>query len=350
MPSSVNRRAVIIPIQRLDSPISSCAFSQPLSASGHGRLQQQRLIIRLIFFALFIVAPIFDIFRLDLTLGHFFILGQSVTLDIDPASIRAGGMWSATEQLLTRVFLPVLSLVGTFIYVSWRWGRIYCSWLCPHFSMVELINDLWRRTNGKPTLWERQPLPNTKTGETQVKIHPINGFLLVATILFFSALWAIVLLTYLLPPTEIYGNLFSGNLTANQTLFITIATAVFGIDFTVARHFFCRFGCAVGMAQSLAWFANRKALVVGFERHRVGECSTCIQACDNACPMRIKPRGGKGRIATCTQCGACVEACAQVRANDPKGPLLYWVSGDRAKNVANPKKVSIINPDSQSKE
>ncbi|HIJ84382.1 MAG TPA: 4Fe-4S binding protein, partial [Magnetococcales bacterium] len=222
MPSSVNRRADIIPIQRLDSLNSSCKILEHLSAPGHKQLQRQRLILRLSFFALFIIMPILDIFRLDLTLGHFFIFGQPVTLDINPESIRTGGMWSATEQLLTHIFLPVLSLVGTVIYVSWRWGRIYCSWLCPHFSMVELINGLWRRTNGKPTFWERHPLPSTETGGTQIKIRSRNGFLLVATILFFSALWAIVLLTYLLPPAEIYGNLFSGNLTANQTLFITV--------------------------------------------------------------------------------------------------------------------------------
>ncbi|MBF0132965.1 MAG: 4Fe-4S binding protein [Magnetococcales bacterium] len=337
MPSSVNKRTVIIPIQHLDSP-------KPLSAARHARLQRQRFIIRSAFFALFILAPIFDLFRLDLTLGHFFILGQAVTLDIDPQSIRTDGMWLATGQLLIRVLIPIISIVGIAIYVSWRWGRIYCGWLCPHFSMVELINGLWRRTHGKPTLWERHPLPTTETCGTQIQVHPKNGLVLAATILFFSWVWAVVLLTYLLPPTQIYSHLFSGNLTFNQSLFIAIATTAFIIDFTVARHLFCRFGCAVGMAQSLAWFANRKALVVGFERHRVGECSSCSQACDNACPMRIKPRGGKGRIATCTQCGACVAACARVKVHDPQGPLLYWVSGNSAKSVADPQGVRILNP------
>jgi ferredoxin-type protein NapH len=31
---------------------------------------------------------------------------------------------------------------------------------------------------------------------------------------------------------------------------------VFTLEFALARHLFCRFGCAVGLFQSLAWMAN----------------------------------------------------------------------------------------------
>ncbi|MEZ5575407.1 MAG: hypothetical protein R3F44_07065 [Candidatus Competibacteraceae bacterium] len=54
------------------------------------------------------------------------------------------------------------------------------------------------------------------------------------------------LLSYLLPPTEVYGNLFSLSPTRNQALFIGVATGVLFIEFTLARHLFCRYGCAGG--------------------------------------------------------------------------------------------------------
>jgi hypothetical protein len=75
--------------------------------------------------------------------------------------------------------------------------------------------------------------------------------------LVFALLWAVALLTYLLPPAEVYGNLFNGSLTRNQALFIGAARVLF-LEFTFARHLFCRYACAVGMFQSLAWMSNRR--------------------------------------------------------------------------------------------
>lgn len=78
----------------------------------------------------------------------------------------------------------------------------------------------------------------------------------------FAFLWALALLTYLLPPFEIYHNLLNGTLTRNQSIFLTAATIAFTVEFLLARHFFCRYVCAVGLFQSLAWMANDRAMVV----------------------------------------------------------------------------------------
>jgi ferredoxin-type protein NapH len=77
-------------------------------------------------------------------------------------------------------------------------------------------------------------------------------------------LWAITLLTYLLPPATIWGGLANGTLTPNQARFIAIGSLVLHAEFAFARHLFCRFGCAVGLFQSLAWMANPKAMVMAF--------------------------------------------------------------------------------------
>lgn len=48
------------------------------------------------------------------------------------------------------------------IWLAWRSGHLSCSWLFPHFSVVELFNNLMRRATGKPNLWERRPLPDVQ--------------------------------------------------------------------------------------------------------------------------------------------------------------------------------------------
>ena len=125
-------------------------------------------------------------------------------------------------------------------------------------------------------------------------------------------------------------------LTRNQGLFITVATILLCIEFTFARHLFCRYGCAVGLFQSLAWMANKKAMVISFDTSRSQACKDCNNACDNACPMRLQPRTIKRKMFTCTECGECISACTQVEQFKKDSSLLHWVSGDEAARISEP--------------
>lgn len=297
-------------------------------------LQDRRLLARIGFFVLFVLAPPLDIFRLDLNLGHFILFGWDWTLGIDPFLRGEAGAGEAALNLFLRGFLPILLLGGGLLWVAWRYGRLYCGWLCPHFSVVEFINGLMLRASGKPTLWEKQPLPERlPDGSIRRPDRRWWPVTLLAVVLF-SFIWAVTLLTYLLPPQEIYGNLFTGQLTRNQAVFIGAATLAFCVEFLLARHLFCRFGCAVGLFQSLAWMANKRAMVVGFDGGRASACADCNAACDNACPMRLKPRSIKRKMFTCTQCAQCISACTEVQAPHNMPPLLQWVQDECALQVS----------------
>lgn len=290
-------------------------------------LQQRRLTLRSAFFTLFVVAPPLDFFRLDLTLGHFILFGHNWTLGIDAFLAGEIGAGAAALNIIVRGFLPIALGAGLLIGVAWRWGRLYCGWLCPHFSVVEAINGLMIRTLGKPTLWERHPLPSATP---RLRYWPLTLLAVVG----FAFVWALSLLTYLLPPREIYSNLLGGALTPNQAVFLAVGTALFCIEFLLARHLFCRFGCAVGLFQSLAWMGNRKALVVGFDTRRTEACIDCNAACDHACPMRLKPRAIKRRMFTCTQCARCLDACETVQRPKAERALLRWLDGECARHVS----------------
>ncbi|MEN8215080.1 MAG: hypothetical protein ABFS56_01625 [Pseudomonadota bacterium] len=106
---------------------------------------------------------------------------------------------------------------------------------------------------------------------------------------------------------------------------------MFGIEFTLARHFFCNFGCAIGVAQSLVWMGNKQAMVVGFNRSRASECIGCDSSCEHACPMRLKPRSIKRKMFTCTQCMQCIQSCEQV---SKQKSLLSMVENECALDVS----------------
>ncbi|HEY0720905.1 MAG TPA: 4Fe-4S binding protein [Gammaproteobacteria bacterium] len=296
--------------------------------SRQHQLQRRRLWFQSGFFLLFVLAPPLDLFRYDLTRGHFYLLGMEWRLGIEPFMHGEIGASEVVVNLLLRGFVPLVLVAGIFIAIAWRYGRLYCGWLCPHFSVVEMINKLMVKAGGKPSVWERAPLPLLQADgslRTSSRLYWPVTWLAAA---FFAFLWATILLTYLLPPAEIYHNLLHNSLTANQLRFIVIGSALFFIEFMFARHLFCRFGCAIGLFQSLAWMANRKAMVVDFDKPHARRCSDCNNACDNACPMRLKPRTLKRSMFTCTQCAQCISACTQVQARQQAITLLRWRDGE----------------------
>lgn len=284
--------------------------------------EQLRFLVRSAFFALFVLVPPLNLFRLDLTLGHFILFGQSWTLGLTAFQAGEIGPGQAVLNLIVRGFVPLAAIVGVFALVAWKYGRLYCGWLCPHFSVVETINSLMRRAFGRPTLWERAA-PGARTDSRYTPI-------VVIAVLGFAFLWALTLLTYLLPPVEIYHNLLHASLTRHQAIFLAAASSVFALEFLLARHLFCRFGCAVGVFQSFVWMANKQAMVVGFERGRASACGHCQTTCDDACPMRLKPRTIKRMKFACTQCGQCLSACEDSQRDNPQGALLHWVTREQA--------------------
>jgi ferredoxin-type protein NapH len=310
---------------------------RPVAINMHRtNIQRWRSLTQVGFFALFILAPPLDIFRYDLTLGNFILFGHDWTLRLDAVQHGQAGALDAAINVLMFGLVPILLVAVGFLFVAWRWGRIYCGWFCPHFSVVETINSLMRRAIGRPSIWDREALPAKQPDGRILKTSRIYLLPTVLVAVTFAFVWSVSLLTYLLPPFEIYSNILHGELTRNQGIFLTAATTAFVIEFLLARHLFCRFGCAVGLFQSLAWMANRRAMVIAFDRQNARACRTCNNACDNACPMRLQPRTIKRKMFTCTECGECISACTQVQHGDPGQSLLKWVDGDAAEQLSEP--------------
>jgi len=288
------------------------------------RLQPWRKTFQLGLFALFILAPPLDLLRMDLQQGHAVLLGRSWTLGIDDFLAGHGSTLDAAINLVLRGFLPLFGAGVLLLWVAWYYGRLYCGWACPHFSVVEWLNTLMTRASGRPTLWQSKPLrqPDGK----RVKPNRWYWAPVVLLALGMAFLWSVVFLTYLLPPGEIYNNLLTAQLTWRQGLFIGVSALILSIDFVFARHLFCRYACSVGLFQSLVWMANPRALVIKFDKTQAVRCSDCNLACENVCPMRLKPRANKRKIYSCTECGLCIDACKQVNGG---AGLLSWAAGEQ---------------------
>ena len=87
------------------------------------------------------------------------MFGQPWTLGLDDYLAGRIDAQQMALNVLLRVIAPVLALAATVLGVAWRWGRLYCGWLCPHFSVVETINQLVRKASGKQSIWDRKAGP-----------------------------------------------------------------------------------------------------------------------------------------------------------------------------------------------
>lgn len=305
--------------------VASTPNDQPAALDTQS-LQRWRTRTQAGFFLLFLLAPALNLLRFDLYETQLWFLGMRWSLGI--GDFMAGKIDAAQvgAAIMLRGILPAVAFITAFMLIAYRWGRLYCGWLCPHFSVVELLNKVLHRACGKLSLWDTSTTP--RAGVTpQKRYWPV--FFLSCVLMGF--LWAITLLTYLLPPDLIWGNLVHLALTPNQARFIGAGTLVFTLEFTLARHLFCRFGCAVGYFQSVAWMANPRGMVVAFERNRAKDCKSCDMprgsACDSACPMRLNPRNIKRMMFSCVQCGQCLSACDASQSAQQRTPTLEWKVG-----------------------
>ena len=286
--------------------------------------EQLRSISQSSFYLLFLLAPLLNIFRFDIIEGHFVILGHSWMFGLEYSEFECLDTSHSVRTLLLNFVLPVVIFILFSGLIAWRYGRIYCGWLCPHFSVVETINALMLKHFKRVTLWEK---PLSDIQQTGSKL-----FVLVICIVI-AFIWSFVILGYIYPPRLLITELIHWQFSFGPTLFLLVMTFILTIDFFFARHLFCKFGCSVGIFQSFFWMANRKAMVIGFDQSRANLCQSCDSECDKSCPMRLPVRSIKRSKFTCTQCGVCLTACEAVQKDNPKGRLIHWLTGEEAINV-----------------
>jgi polyferredoxin len=194
-------------------------------------LQRARLLAQMGFFTLFTVTPIFDLFRYDLTERHAYFLTMPWHLGIDELIAGTGDAKTAAINIILFLFLPVLGTLGLIIGIAWKWGRLYCGWLCPHFSVVETINRLMLYATGKHSVWDKKQTPPWEPDGTPMPRDWRYWFAVVPAAIGFAFAWAVVGLTYLMPPFQVYGGLLNFTLLRWEVIFLCAATTVLTLEF-----------------------------------------------------------------------------------------------------------------------
>lgn len=175
---------------------------------------------------------------------------------------------------------PLLWSVLPLAAVALVAGRVFCAWVCPLNTVLELAGAV-------------RQCSATKITNTWWPYRVLAMFLVVA------ATVGMPLFTIISPIGIISRSVVFG--VGAEAAFIG---ALIAAEWLVGRKAWCRFVCPVGALYGIIGY--KRGLVIEVDARRCSQCGKC----DAACSMGVKA-GGTGTLDRlgCTNCGDCIAAC-----------------------------------------
>lgn len=247
-----------------------------------------RKAVRLILLAAFLALP-------------FLKIGSESAFRFDVATLRLHAFGATIwMQDFFLVLIALFALVFAAIFLSIKFGRLWCGWACPQTVLLDLTALIGKR------------------GASFAAALP--GYL---TALLLSAAVSAATIGYFVSPYDL-GALFR---TGGSSVSLVVGIwAVFAIvlllDLTLLRRGFCAKVCPYAKLQGVLF--DERTLVVAFDGNRSGECMKC-SACVKACPMGVDIR--EGSQIECIHCAECVDACTEKMAKRSRPSLVNYSRG-----------------------
>lgn len=246
----------------------------------NGRNAKRRRLIQLAFLAVFVLLPLFDLFRFDFEAGRLHLFGAEIWLD----------EWA----ILWLALMFGMWLIGALSLVL---GRVYCAYACPQMVFSEIAHDF---DDIAKRLARRFDPKHRRRVARAISLAAV-ALVSIAASVFFLAWFA--------PLPDVMSRLAIG---------VAITALLAFLDFGFVREGFCRSVCPYGLLQGV--IEDGRSLHVRFDEQ--GGCIEC-QACVKACPMEIDIRDGSFQI-ECTRCGSCIDACDAILGRLKRPGLLSF--------------------------
>lgn len=273
------------------------------------------------FLALVFLAPVLDVFRVDMLHQRLVFLGKSYPFIFETVMWLPIGFYGAV------IIIGIVSLI---------WGRLFCGWTCPHNTLTEWTHSLRAMVGrGEKPSWMKK----------LIRKHPHMKEILIwlspPIAIGITFILGLLLSFYVIPPAWGWGQYLSGHphpaLVYGNGLFVLI-----GLFLLYAGNDFCRSCCPYGMAQSISAYHENspwRPMEISFTSNKETDCKTC-RACQMVCPVEIDPRDasltGKvhvGQFEGCFNCGECIDACKYLHSfKKNPGLLSFNRPGFRRKN------------------
>ena len=259
---------------------------------------KKRRIIQFIFLALLFIIPILNMCDIYVIKGTYISLDVGGLAVSDPVSQLQAFFISHTftSIMIISVMIPVIIVL--------LFGRIWCSWACPYYLLVEFIDKIRHKLKLRPLKPAYSPEIHRKSN--MIRFLVFIGMLTVVGVIGLP-------LMYLFSPPSVMS---SQMLIIIKYFYVTLEFAMLILmiitEFFLGYRFWCRYICPTGTC--LSFFQTSKSMHVSYS----GECSLC-QRCVKVCPMILDPKVDNLSSA-CNNCGECINICPD---NNEKATLYF---------------------------
>jgi ferredoxin-type protein NapH len=230
--------------------------------------------------------------------GVYWIIGNLYSLSIGALDITDPAMALQSFLLTRQIYVPLLIAVVLPVLLTIAFGRVFCSWICPHNTFSEWINALERRFPG-----QRRRLDRRSASAANPRRWLFWG---IFAAFFLAVFWSgRPLIGYVSMPGIIsnqISRLFSG---VGLNLELSLVILILGLEVLIAGRIWCKYLCPVGATLSL--FRIRGTMQLNYSS-ALCQCGIKSEPCRHACPLKLSPKEANVYPA-CFNCGLCIEAC-----------------------------------------
>lgn len=238
--------------------------------------------------------------------------------------------WAHELGLFITAVLGII--IGIYALTAWG-GRVFCGWLCPHSTWLEMIF---------------RPIERLIEGRANVRRQRDQAGPSASKFLRKGAKWIAFSVAALLMASNCVAWVVSGHAllsafrdpSAHTAMFaaIVFVSGAFLFNFGWFREQTCLIVCPYGRLQGV--LLDRRTLIVGYDGKRgeprgragsegAGDCVACTR-CVQVCPTGIDIRDGLQL--ECIGCTACIDACddMMLKVGKPKGLIRYTTEAELA--------------------
>ena len=263
-------------------------------------MQKFRKVIQFIFLAPLFIVPILNLLEI------YFMKGTYISLDVgglsisDPVSVLQALFLSHHVAPIMLVSVAIPALIVIFF------GRVWCSWACPYYLMLDGFEALRKKLKLKSL-----KKPYKKNIHIKANISRL-GILILGLI--FVGIIGVPLLYLISPPSIMSSQSVLLIKYAYVTAEFILLPILIIIEFFFGYRIWCRYVCPTGTCLSL--MQTKFSMHVEYS----GKCSNCNQ-CVRVCPMMLDPKT-ESLSSACNNCGECISHCP----DNKKEKTLYFKS------------------------
>ena len=249
--------------------------------------------------------------------GVFFVLITLLFLDFT-GTLHHWLSWLAKIQFLPAVMALNVVVVVALLLLTFIFGRIYCSIICPLGVFQDVLARFHRKKNkysySKELKWLRYPVlvvficaAVAGIGSLFQLLAPYSAYGRIATMIF-QPLWKAGnnVLAMIAERADSYA-FYTVDTWMRSLPVLIIAAVTLVVLFVLAwrgGRTYCNTICPVGTI--LSFFARFSWLKIRFDENKCKNCSMCSKNCKAAC---IDYKNHTVDYSRCVVCGNCIESC-----------------------------------------